>query len=108
MKPSGHGTQGEAFLVGFHDTLEETVQQYNASVTWELHTTRRRGVLCFHGTGYVVPPGAAGPVKAGYIEAEYPNSNAGSLEAFLYGLGFRLSNMIAVWCEAEKVRMHSR
>ena len=95
-------SQGEAFLVAFADAVRDMEQGLNVTVEWSFHTTPRRGVVCVHGVAYCTPQGATGPMKAGSIEGEYPNSTAGSLEAFLYSLAFKLAGMVHMWVQHEK------
>lgn len=96
------GAEGEAFLVAFTDACRDTEGIKGMTLYWDFHLTPRRGVICIHGEArYTASPTARGATAAS-IEGEYPNSRAGSLEAFLYGLAFKLGGMAAAWYDSEQ------
>jgi hypothetical protein len=102
MSSYKRSSQGEAFLVAFTDAVRDTEGIPAVDTHWTFHLTEQRGVICFHGDAYYTPAGATGVLKMASIEGTYPNAVAGSLEAFLYSLAFKLGGMASSWYTEER------
>jgi hypothetical protein len=102
MSSYKRSSQGEAFLVAFVDAVRDTEGIPGCSTHWDFHLTEQRGVICFHGEARYTPARGTGQLKMAEIKGTYPNATAGSLEAFLYSLAFKLGGMASSWYTEEK------
>lgn len=102
MSSYKRSSQGEAFLVAFCDAVRDTEGIPATRTAWSLYLTDQRGVVCFRGVAYYTAPGGGEGLLMAKIEGTYPNAVAGSLEAFLYSLAFKLGGMAASWYTEER------
>ena len=78
------------FLLAFWDEMCDLERDYDATVTWDIRRSSRRGVISLHGraTG-----SEDGPLKGAVVFAQldYPSASILRLHAALYSAGIRLS-----------------
>ena len=73
----------EGFLRAYADEARDLEHEYSVVITARIDLTSRRGVLAFVWTAWSEEERRGGR-PAGQYSAEYPRSEVGTLEAFLY------------------------